>query len=289
MNRHVLLTSAMALIAAACASASDKTSIAQSQQPKVEAAPTAPKLDRKTSGYVQQMLVYSMQIRTGRYEVGNEAVKTMEAAVAADPANAELHTLLGGAYSLQAMAIDQTKYAELFGLLGKAYAEHARALELDPDNVTALGGHGSLAVIFSFIRAKPELADQGIAEMNRAVALSKEPDLHVQQLLRALTTINLPAPKRAFATEKADFAALFARSEGMNQGDMIRVISGDVSIEAGDPAAARAAYTLAAKSPRPGGDLARKRLAALDTGGVKPADISQLRADIAKCTACHGT
>jgi hypothetical protein len=69
---------------------------------------------------------------------------------------------------------------------------------------------------------------------------------------------------------------------------MIRVIAGDLSVEAGDPAAARATYTLAAKSPRRGGDLARKRLAALDAGGVAPSDISQLRADTAKCTTCHG-
>ncbi|HEV7689976.1 MAG TPA: hypothetical protein VGO52_04110 [Hyphomonadaceae bacterium] len=290
MKIQTTLASAMALIAAACASATDKPALAQSQPSKGEGSQAAkPKLDTKTQGYVDQMLSYSMMIRTGRYEVANDAVKTMEAAVAADPNNAELHAQLGNAYLLQAVGGDQTKYAELFAILGKGYAEHGKALELDPNNVTALGGHGSQSLTFSFIRQKPELATQGVAEMNRAVALSANThEGGVQRLLRALVSVNLPKDKRDYATEKADLVSRFADSEGLNSGDMIRVIAGDLSVEAGDSAAARTAYILAAKSPRRGGDLARKRLAALDTGGVAPSDISQLRADTAKCTTCHG-
>jgi len=287
MKIQTTIASAMALIAAACASSGeDKTGQATQAAP----APIA-KLDAKTQGYIDRMLVYSYRIRAGDYAIANEAVTMMEAATQAEPGNANLWAQLGDAYGLQAMIYTQPGQnpVNALSVLGKALAAQEKALALDPDNLVALGGHGSNSMIFSLIRQKPELGQQGVAEMNRAVGLAPKNRSQVQRLIRVQTMINMPDSLRNRAIEMEDFDYLARIAEGTRQGDYVRVLKGDVAIEAGKPDIARAEYTAAAKSPRAGGAIAKGRLAALDAGGVKPADIAQLRKDVGQCTSCHGT
>jgi hypothetical protein len=279
MKIQTMLASAMALIAAACASPAPE-----------KIANAAPKLDAKTQSYVDRMLAYSYQARVGKYEVGNEAVAMMEAATAADPGNAELWAQLGGAYGLQAMqfTLPGKNPVEAFPILGKAIAAQSKALETDPDNLVALGGHGSNAMIFSLIQRKPELGQKGIAEMNRAVELAPKNRSQVQRLLRMQTLLNMPEQYRNRPVEIEDLDYLIGISQGTRQGDYVRVLKGDVAIEMGKPEIARVEYVAASKSPRAGGDIARQRLAALDKGSVPAADIAKLRTEIGQCTACHG-
>jgi hypothetical protein len=288
MKIQTTIASAMALIAAACASSSEEKTAQAAQAAQVQ-APVA-KLDAKTQGYVDRMLVYSYRIRAGDYAVASEAVTMMEAATLAEPGNAHLWAQLGDAYGLQALTytLPGQNTVNAFNMLGKALAAQEKALGLDPDNIVALGGHGSNSMIFSLIRQKPELGQQGIAQMNRAVDLAPKNRSQVQRLIRVQTMINMPAPLRNRAVEMEDLDYLIRIAEGTRQGDFVRVLKGDVAIEAGKADVAKAEYAAAARSPRAGGEIAKARLAALDTVGVKPADIAKLRKDVGQCTTCHG-
>lgn len=259
---------------------------ADAQQAKAH-NPAELKMDAKTADYVGRMLAYSMEVRTGRYEAAAKAVAMMEAATQAEPANAELWAQLGNAYGLQATALGQAgKPMEAFALLDKGLVAQSKALDLDPNNIVALGGHGSNAAIFSLFRNQPELGVRGLREMDRAVEMA--PTSHVQRLLRGMTLINLPEAMRNRAKEKSDLAFAADYAKGTKQGDVVRILYADVLFEGGERDSARGQYVLAAKSATAGGDIARERLASLDAGGVSQAAITQLRRDTANCAVCHG-
>ena len=143
----------------------------------------------------------------------------------------------------------------------KAPAAYAVALKLDPDNVDALSGHGTLLIAMSAIQKKPELIDQGMAEMSRAVELA--PTSTTPRLNRAFSGVNLPPAKRDVATIVQDLTFLAQASTGSQAGDYIHLLLGDLYYETGKPDLARAQYQAAARPGAKAEAEARARLEGL--------------------------
>ena len=141
MNKSHLLIAMLGSVSVAAAAA------AWSQQPAFD-----------VNGALARAQMYILQARTGNAEAAAKGVTTLEAAVAASPDSAPLWAALGNAYIAQAsLALgpggNPAKAGAAFRMAPAAYD---KALKLDPDNVMALSGHGTLLTAMARLQKQPE-------------------------------------------------------------------------------------------------------------------------------------
>jgi tetratricopeptide (TPR) repeat protein len=284
-------TLAFTLLAAsalyACASAPLQETA--TQQTSVQPAQAKP-AQAPNGALKAQLMVHAYEVRSGRFEGAPKAVALMQEATAANPNNADMWVGMSTAHFLAANAAlaPGGKLADGLVAIQNAAEASGKALAIDPNNAEALGLHGTAMVILSGFQQKPELRSQGLAELNRGVSLS--PNNVSVRLQRAFSNVNMPFTPERNAAAIEDLGFLADKAKGLRSGDYVRVMQGDVYFEIGQPDLARQAYEAASKSPRPGGDEARSRLAALAGPGVAKADIAKLRAATGNnCMMCHGS
>jgi tetratricopeptide (TPR) repeat protein len=275
----------------ACASAIYACAIAPTPHQQAFAQQAAPPVAPNVDAILMQNMLHAFEVRTGHFESAEKSVALMDEATKASPGDARLWAGLGTAYFLQANASFGPGGKPVDGLaaIQRASEAHARSLAIDPDNAAALAGHGTTMVILATFQQKPEFREKGIAELDRAVAVS--PNNTSVRLQRAFSSINLPPSPARNANAIEDLGYLARLANGMRSGDYVRIMLGDVQFEIGKPDLARKEYEAVAKSERPGGAEARARLAALDKGDpVAPADMARLRqATGSNCMMCHGS
>ena len=140
--------------------------------------------------------------------------------------------------------------------------------------------------VLSAIRREPAWVEQGVAEMDRAVAL--RPTSRRARLTRAFTSINLPPTLRNTQGISEDFAFLLRIAEGDRAADVMLIALGDLHAEVGQAARARHEYE---RADRPGSVTqyeAQLRLAALDRGDFPTSEVARLRSRLAgDCKMCH--
>ena len=222
------LACASALYACAIAPAPQQQAFAQQAAPS-KPAPAASNVD----ALLMQTRLHGFEVRVGRFEAASKAVAEMEEATRANPGDARLWAGLGTAYFLQANANFQPggKLVDGLAAIQRASEAHARALAIDPDNTAALSGHGTSMVILAAFQQKPEFREKGIAELNRAVALS--PKGTTARLQRAFSSINLPPSPARNANAIEDLGYLARLANGTRSGDYVHVMLGDVQFEIG--------------------------------------------------------
>lgn len=239
---------------------------------------------------LQQVRRYSLQARASRLEMSPDAVASVvRTAIVADSENSELHRALGDVYLFQvrSSAGASPNIPDLLAAMQRATAAYERAIQLDPANAVALSSHGLLLTIGAFLQQKPELAAQGIGELDRAVELG--PRSLVPRLNRAFTGVNLPPQLRNTSAVTEDLKFLITVAEGSRAGDMVHLLLGDLYAETGKLDDARAQYAAATRRPATAArEAVATRLAALDKGTLPTAEIMTVRGSIVTdCVMCH--
>ena len=213
----------------------------------------------------------------------------LERATAADPGSADLWNALGEAYLTHAATAgkrgDQDR-AALRANFERASSAYERALQLDPRDARALGGHGMTLVVLASFARRADWVTRGLAEMARAVAL--EPNDVRVRLARAFTEVNLPPAMRDTPAIQDDFAFLLQRTDGTRPGDVLRILRGDLFAESGAAGSARRDYLAADRAGSSSQAQSRARLIALDRDEPPRAAIAELRSRLASdCMMCH--
>jgi hypothetical protein len=238
---------------------------------------------------LQRALAYQFQFRAGQTEVVPEYVAMLEEATKSDAENADLANAMGVAYLAQgARAMMPGGHpADAMAALPKGLAALERAMQLNPNHAEAMATHGGVTAFMGLFQQGPSGAAKGVDEMNRAIALA--PTNRRVRLQRAFSGINLPDALRNRANEAEDLDFLIALANGTRPGDYIRVMRGDLHAENGASDLAREQYATVATSASPASAVAASRVAALDAGGIPPAEIKKLRAQAGtNCLMCHG-
>lgn len=240
-------------------------------------------------GALVQAQLQVLRARTGDADAAAKGVAGLETAVAAVPDSAPLWAALGRSQITQAslaMAPGGNPANAAGGFRGASVA-YEKALKLDPNHVEALSGHGALLTAMAAFQRKPELADQGMAEMTRAVELA--PTATTPRLNRAFSGVNTAPAKRDTATVVQDLTFLTEVARGSQPADYIHLLLGDLYYETGKPDLARQHYLAAARSNAKAEPEARARLASLASGTVPFAEIQKVRAATGtNCAMCHG-
>jgi hypothetical protein len=109
---------------------------------------------------------------------------------------------------------------------------------------TALATHGGVQAMMASFQQAPQLAAQGVAEMNRAVEL--EPNSVRVRLTRAFNGLNLPGALRNNAAEAEDLDFIISVAEGSRQGDYLHIMRGDLYFELGKLDLAKSQYQMGA-------------------------------------------
>ena len=243
----------------------------------------------QTARILQQARDYTLAFRTGQNDVPAKAAAMLEAATAAEPSNGALLAALAQAYFWQAAVAGRPggNPADAFAMINKAAATAARAVALDDSDPVAVANAGAGRVLTGLFQQKPALITQGLADMDRAVAM--RPEMPGPHVTRAFFGINLPPQLRNNAQVVEDLTFLTVAARGSRAGDMVHVMLGDFLAESGRPDEARREYEAAGRRPASAArDLAAGRLAALAGSGVPPAQIATLRgAPSSDCAFCH--
>ena len=255
----------------------------------VSIAAVAQATDAGTADILKRADRYQLQFRAGQVDVIPEYVAMLEEATKGDPQDAELWNAMGVAYlakAARAMMPGGTP-ADAMAAIQKGPAALDRAIQLDPNHAEALATRGGVQAFMGLYQQGPAGAAEGIAKMNRAIALA--PASRRVRLQRAFSGINLPDALRNRAAEAEDLDFLIAVAGGTRAGDYLRLLRGDLHAENGSGDRAREQYDLVAKSSSPASAEARTRVAAMQQGGVPAADIKKLRAAAGtNCLMCHG-
>jgi tetratricopeptide (TPR) repeat protein len=232
---------------------------------------------------------YQVEFRSGKLDVAPAYVALLEGATRETPGNADLWYALGRAYLLQGARamLPGGNPSEAMPALQKGPAALRRALQINPDHPQALAQLGGVqALMASMVNARG-MAERGVADMNRAVALA--PDSTMVHLTRAFLGLTLPDNLRNHATEFEDLNYLVDSAGEGTSGDYVRIMRGDLHFEMGKPELARADYLAVVSSANAASVEGAKRLAALDGGGVPMQQVKALRtAAGAQCSMCHG-
>jgi hypothetical protein len=245
--------------------------------------------DDGTADILRRAMAYQFQFRAGQTDIVPEYVAMLEEATQADPDNAELWNALGVAYLARAARamLPGGRPVDALSALQKGPAALDRAIQLNPQHAEALATRGGVQAFMGLYQEGPTGAAEGIARMNRAVAIA--PASPRVRLQRAFSGINLPDGLRNRIAEAEDLEFLIARSNGTRAGDYIRLLRGDLHAENGASDLARVQYEVVAESASPASADAASRLAALDQGGVPAPDIKKLRQQAGtNCLMCHG-
>jgi len=254
------------------------------------AAAIAGETDVRTREVLSQAMEYQIKFRSGQLDVAPAYVALLEAATNEIPNNADLWYALGRAYLLRGARalLPGGAPAEAMPAMGKGIAALKRALQINPDHPQALAQLGGVQALMASMANSQDLANRGVADMNRAVALA--PDSTMVHLTRAFLGLTLPDRLRNHTTEFEDLNFLVQGAEWSKAADYIRIMRGDLQAETGNPDLAREDYRVVLSSGTSAASKeAGKRLAALDAGGVPMEQIKALRtAAGAQCSMCHG-
>lgn len=249
----------------------------------------AAEADSRTRDVLSQAMQYQIEFRTGKLDVVPAYIALLEGATRETPDNADLWYALGRAYLLQGARamLPGGDPAEAMPALQKGPAALQRALQINPDHPQALAQRGGVqALMASMVNARG-MAERGVADMNRAVALA--PDSTMVHLTRAFLGLTLPDGLRNHATEFEDLNYLVQNAGEGTAGDYVRVMRGDLHFETGEPELARADYLAVVNTGNAASAEAAKRLAALDGNGIPMEQVKALRtAAGARCSMCHG-
>jgi len=255
----------------------------------ISIAALAQTTDAGNADILQRALRYQFQFRAGQLNIVPEYVAMLEETTKNNPENADLWNAMGVAYLAQAARamMPGGNPADAMLAIQKGPAALERAIRLNPNHAEALATHGGVQAFMGLYQQAPAATANGIAAMNRAIALA--PSSRRVRLQRAFSGINLPDALRNQAAEAQDLDFLIAAANGTRAGDYIRLLRGDLHAETGAGDLAREQYALVVKSPSPASAEASSRLAALDQGGVPEAEIKKLRqAAGTNCVMCHG-
>ena len=230
---------------------------------------------------------YKLQYRTGDATVIAPWVAMLEEATRVEPDNADLWYAMGYVYLAQgAQALQAQNPAGAMSAMQKGPAALRQALKLNPEHAPALSQLGGIQTLLGPVLKLPAMAPRGVAQMNRAVELA--PESIPVRLMRAFAGPNLPAELRNTAHEAEDLDYLIQVSEWGTAGDYMRILRGDLHFEGGQLEQARAMYRAVESSGSGASADARKRLAALESGGVPMEEIRFLRSAAgAQCAMCH--
>ena len=234
---------------------------------------------------------FALQARSGSSDIsGTAMLSKVKEAITADPANSELHRVLGDMELLSTSGTAATgtfDVNQLLPILQRATAAYERAAELDPNNALAISERGLMTVLGSFFKPQPELAARGLADLTRAVEMA--PTAVVPRLNRAFTTVNLPPAVRTVAHAEEDLKFLTTVSEGSRPGDMIHLLLADLYFETGRIDEARVQYEAARRRPASAlREQVASRLTALEKGSFPAVDVAAVRGRLASdCLMCH--
>lgn len=245
----------------------------------------------KNAKLIQQLgWAYFVQGREGNPEAIEKAITTFERGISVAPDNREMVRTLGLAYFVRVayMAKAKAPDAERRVALEKTLSTFDRALALAPDDTVLLSAHGSALSVYAAVTRNLELFNKGMDEMNRAVSL--DPKAVHARLFRGFTGINLPLLLRKPEVIAEDLSVVLKAatySENTFAQSVLRVLLGDVHLEAKRIDEAKAEYQAAAKLDTPGAAEGRARLAAFEQGGPEQSAIQRFRGTVINCTACH--
>jgi hypothetical protein len=243
----------------------------------------------QTAQILRQAREYTMAFRTGQNDAPDKAAAMLEAATAAEPSNGALLAALAQAYYWQAALAGRPggNPANGFTLIIKAAATAERAVALDDSDPVAVANAAAGRVLTGLFQQKPALITQGLADMDRAIAM--RPELPGPHVTRAFFGINLPPQLRNNTKVVEDLKFLTVAATGSRAGDMVHVMLGDFFAEIGRPDDARREYEAAGRRPASAArDLAAGRVSALAGSGVPPDQIATLRgAPSNDCVFCH--
>jgi tetratricopeptide (TPR) repeat protein len=241
----------------------------------------------QAAAVLEQARQYQMKYRTGDASVVEPWVAMLEQATRAQPDNADLWFALGYVYLAQgSLALQAENPAGAMSSMQKGPAALRQALKLDPNHARALSQLGGIQTLLGPVLKLPAMAPRGVAQMNRAVELA--PDSVPVRLMRAFAGPNLPAELRNTTHEAQDLDYLIEVSDWGTAGDYMRILRGDLHFESGQPEQALAMYRSVESSGSGASNDARKRIAALEAGGVPMEDIRFLRSAAgAQCAMCH--
>jgi hypothetical protein len=245
--------------------------------------------DQGDRDILRRAMAYQFMFRAGQTDVVPEYVAMLEEATQAAPENAELWNAMGVAYLAEAARamMPGGRPADALAAMKKGPAALERAIQLNPDHAVALATRGGVQAFMGLYQQGPSGAAEGIARMNRAIALA--PSSRRVRLQRAFSGINLPDGLRNRDAEAEDLEFLIPISEGTRAGDYIRLLRGDLHAEGGASDLAREQYAVVAGSSSPAAAEAIARMTALAQGGIAAADIKKLRAQAGtNCLMCHG-
>jgi tetratricopeptide (TPR) repeat protein len=245
--------------------------------------------DSRMAEILEQAKIYQYQFRAGKMDILPEYVALLEEATRAEPDNADLWCAMGTAYLAQAARafMPGGNPADAMSAMQKGPAALRRALQIDPNHAETLARMGGVqAMMGSFMQA-PRMTSNGVAAMNRAVELA--PHNTRVRLQRAFSGLSLPDSLRNNAAEAEDLEFLINVAGKSRAIGYVQIMRADLHFELGNSDAARALYKSVATSDSSAATAAKKRLAAMDHGGVPSAEITSLRtAAGAECVMCHG-
>jgi hypothetical protein len=225
-----------------------------------------------------------LEFRQGNLAVADPLVKTLEAAVAQSPDNAELWEALGHArMSLQGSQITSPPdMPRLIDIGERARDAYARSLTLNANDPLVLASHGMAHMVVSQLKGDGAGIMAGVDEMNAAVRLA--PNSVATRLTRGFTIIHLPPQMRDTNAVIEDLQFILDTAPGGRAEDVMHVMLGDVYAEIGKLAEARKEYAqVTGASAFAAGQV--KLRAARST--ISPADIASVRVGTATCAMCH--
>ena len=223
------------------------------------------------------------------YRQGNPAavaplVKTLEAAVAESPDNAELWEALGHArMSLQGSLFTSTPDLPRMLEIGeRARDAYARSLALNANDPLVLGSHGMAQMVVSQLKGDGAGIVAGVEEMNAAVRLA--PNSAATRLTRGFTIIHLPPQMRDTNAVIEDLQFILDTAPGGRAEDVMHVMLGDVYAETGKLAEARKEYAQVTGASAFAAEQAKRRAG---RDAISPDDVAAVRMGTATCAMCH--
>ena len=133
--------------------------------------------DARTTTILRRAMAYQFQFRAGQTGIVPEYVAMLEEATARDPEDADLWNAMGVAYLAQAARamMPGGRPADALPAMPKGLAALERAMRLNPNHAEALATHGGVQAFMGLYQQGPAGAAKGVAEMNRAIALTSTP------------------------------------------------------------------------------------------------------------------
>jgi tetratricopeptide (TPR) repeat protein len=253
------------------------------------AAAIAGEGDAPVRAVLGQAMQYQIEFRNGKLDVAPAYVSLLETATRETPGNADLWYAMGRAYLLQGARslLPGGDPAAAMPAMQKGIESLKRALQIDPDQPQALAQLGGVQALRASMANAPDMANRGVAEMNRAVLLA--PDSTMVRLTRAFLGLTLPDRLRNHTTEFEDLDYLIQNADVGTAADYVRIMRGDLHFEIGKSELARADYNAVLHTGTAASAEAGRRLADLESGGVPMEKIKALRVSAgAQCSMCHG-